>query len=39
MYLTVVVAGSLFLMKGSISAGDFTAYLLYVSSLSHRYAR
>ncbi len=33
MYLTVVVAGSLFLMKGSISAGDFTAYLLYVSSL------
>ncbi len=33
MYLTVVVAGSLFLMKGSISPGDFTAYLLYVSSL------
>ena len=33
MYLTVVVAGSLFLMKGSISAGDLTAYLLYVSSL------
>lgn len=33
MYLTVVVAGSLFLMKKIISAGDFTAYLLYVSSL------
>ncbi len=33
MYLTVVVAGSLFLMNGNISAGDFTAYLLYVSSL------
>lgn len=33
MYLTVIVAGALFLMRGSISAGDFTAYLLYVSSL------
>ena len=33
MYLTVVIAGSLFLMKGEITAGDFTAYLLYVSAL------
>lgn len=33
MYLTVVIAGSLFLMKCEITAGDFTAYLLYVSAL------
>lgn len=33
MYLTVVVAGALFLMKGSITPGNFTAYLLYVSTL------
>ena len=33
MYLTVVIAGSIFLMKGEITAGDFTAYLLYVSAL------
>ena len=33
MYLTVVVAGSVFLTKGKITPGDFTAYLLYVSAL------
>ena len=33
MYLTVVVAGSLFMKKGEITPGDFTAYLLYVSAL------
>lgn len=33
MYLTVVVAGAFFLMKGSITPGNFTAYLLYVSTL------
>jgi ATP-binding cassette subfamily B protein len=33
MYLTVVVAGSIFMMHGKITPGDFTAYLLYVSAL------
>lgn len=33
MYLTVVVAGSLFLLKGHIVAGDLVAYLLYVTTL------
>ena len=33
MYLTVVVAGSLFMKAGEITPGDFTAYLLYVSAL------
>lgn len=33
MYLTVVVAGSLFMMHGKITPGDFTAYLLYVGAL------
>lgn len=33
MYLTVVVAGSLFMMNKSISVADFTAYLLYVGTL------
>ncbi len=33
MYLIVIVAGALFLIKGAITPGDFTAYLLYVSSL------
>ncbi|MGN0162331.1 MAG: ABC transporter ATP-binding protein, partial [Candidatus Ornithomonoglobus sp.] len=33
MYLTVVVAGSIFMMRGKITPGDFTAYLLYVSAL------
>lgn len=33
MYITVVVAGSLFLSYGKISIGEFTAYLLFVSTL------
>lgn len=33
MYLAVVVAGSLFMMKGQINPADLTAYLLYVSTL------
>lgn len=33
MYLAVVVAGSLFMLKGKITPADFTAYLLYVSTL------
>lgn len=33
MYITVVVSGAFFLKAGKIDAGDFTAYLLYVSVL------
>lgn len=33
MYLTVIVAGSLFMIKGMIKPGDLVAYLLYVSTL------
>lgn len=33
MYLVVVVAGSIFMIKGHISPADLTAYLLYVSTL------
>lgn len=33
MYIVVVVAGAIFLMNGKITVGDFSAYLLYVSSL------
>lgn len=33
MYITGIIAGSLFLINGKISAGDFTAYLLYISTL------
>ncbi len=33
MYLTVVIAGSMFMMNGKITPGDFTAYLLYVNAL------
>lgn len=33
MYIIIVIAGALALMKGAITVGDFTAYLLYVSSL------
>lgn len=33
MYLAVVVAGSIFMIKGKINPADFTAYLLYVSTL------
>ena len=33
MYIIVVVAGALFLIHDKISVGDYTAYLLYVSTL------
>ncbi|MBQ3226399.1 MAG: ABC transporter ATP-binding protein [Clostridia bacterium] len=33
MYITVVVAGALFMIDGAISPADFTAYLLFVSTL------
>ncbi len=33
MYITVVIAGALFLIGGAITAADFVAYLLYVSTL------
>ncbi len=33
MYITVVVAGGLFMIKGTVSPADLTAYLLYVSTL------
>lgn len=33
MYIVVVVAGALFLAAGKISVGDYTAYLLYISTL------
>ena len=33
MYIVVVVAGTLFMMKGFISSSDFVAYLLFVSTL------
>ncbi len=33
MYLTVVVAGGIFMMKGFIQPGDLVAYLLYVTTL------
>ncbi len=33
MYVTVVVAGALFMIRGRINAADLTAYLLYVSTL------
>jgi ATP-binding cassette, subfamily B, bacterial len=33
MYIIVVVAGALFLIKGTITAGDYIAFLLYVSTL------
>lgn len=32
MYLSVVVAGSIFMIKGKISPGDLVAYLLYVTT-------
>lgn len=31
LYLTVLLAGGIFFFKGKINAGDFTAYLLYIS--------
>ncbi len=33
MYIVVVVVGGVFLVKGSLSAPDYVAYLLYVSTL------
>jgi ATP-binding cassette subfamily B protein len=33
MYIVVVIAGALFLRNGSITAGDYVAYLLFVSTL------
>ena len=33
MYIAVVVAGALFLIRGGITVADYTAYLLYVSAL------
>lgn len=33
MYIVVVVAGALFMVYGQITPGDFTAYLLYVTTL------
>lgn len=33
MYLTVVVAGGIFLVKGVIAPGDLVAYMLYVSTM------
>lgn len=33
MYITIVVAGAFFIKHGKISAADFTAYLLYASTL------
>ena len=33
MYIVVVIAGGLFLLKGSISPADYVAYLMFVSAL------
>lgn len=33
MYITVVVAGALFLKAGKLAVGDYTAFLLYISTL------
>ncbi len=33
MYITIVIAGSLFLKSGGITAADFVAYLLFVNTL------
>ncbi len=33
MYITVVIAGALFMIGGAITAADFVAYILYVSTL------
>lgn len=33
MYITVVIVGTLFLAGGKITLGDYTAYLLYISTL------
>ncbi|MDD6484995.1 MAG: ABC transporter ATP-binding protein [Clostridiales bacterium] len=33
MYIVVVIAGAVFMMRGKILAGDLTAYLMYVTTL------
>lgn len=33
MYITVIIAGALFLINGLISVGEYTAYLLFVTTL------
>ncbi|MFI3237028.1 MAG: ABC transporter ATP-binding protein [Lachnospiraceae bacterium] len=33
MYITVLLAGGIFLVKGGINAGDFMAYIMYVATL------
>ena len=33
MYVTTIIAGGLFLVKGLINAGDFVAYVLYMTTL------
>ena len=33
MYITVIIVGALFLIDGKITPGDYTAYILYVSTL------
>lgn len=33
MYLSVILLGGFFMMRGSINAGDFVAYILYVGTL------
>ena len=34
MYISVIIAGSLFLMNNKITVADFTAYILYISTLT-----
>lgn len=34
MYISVIIAGSIFLMYDKISVADFTAYILYISTLT-----
>ncbi len=34
MYISVIIAGALFLMNGKITVADFTAYILYISTLT-----
>lgn len=39
MYIAVVVLGAIFLMKGKITPGDYTAYLLYTTVLLNTISR
>lgn len=34
MYISVIIAGAIFIMKGKITVADFTAYILYISTLT-----